>query len=60
MTAHAVDAVGVIKMGGLVSLSDTIGGAVIYADITIGAIAIQNGWTNPNKGFNWCEQELRN
>ena len=60
MTAHAVDAISVIKIGSFLSLSDTTGGAIIHAHVAIRAITIQNGWTNPDKRFNWCEQELRN
>jgi hypothetical protein len=60
MTAHAVYTVGIIKIGDLLSLSNSIGGAIVHADITIGAIAIQNGWANPNKRFNRRKQKLGN
>ena len=51
MTAHTVDAVGVIKIRSLFTREDAISRTVIHADIAVDAVAIRYIRFHPDK---WC------
>ena len=60
MAAHTVDAVGIIEGRSFFARADGLGGAVLYTDVAVDAVAVQDVWSHPDEGSNELNQEIRN
>jgi len=60
MTAHAIDAEGIIKRGSFFAPADASGGAALHTDIAIGAISILNVRSDPDEGSDQIKQKIGN